>query len=246
MTINTTDLPENIQIAITKFEQETAAYTQLQERLNNLHQQLEKHRKSANATKLQADQLGTQWRDAFRENNGELTKDIRAMKNGETEAREFSEEYRNLVNTLTPEFEQCLSNTAKARNDHVNSLKDLQQYYADYQFSTSAEKLFSLPEAKPFLTALNYKIAEISSSDQMSIYKREIVDDNDIQNIIATKERVLIMDVLKPLLVSENISHHENDRLSKYCEVEKLDIELDRYSPARDQRLSAQATATIQ
>lgn len=246
MTINTAALPQNILTAIHKFEEAKDEYEQHQKRLGQLSKRLEKHRKAAEATQAQSTQLGTQWRDAFRQNDGELTKEIRALKTQEVEAREMAEEYNNLVAELTPEFERCQLDTTKARNNHLSTLESLRQLYADYQFTTSAEKLFSLPEAKPFLIALNYKIAEISSSEQMSIYKREIVDDNYIENIIATKEQVLIMDVLKPLLLSENISLHENDGLSKYYEVEKLDIELDRYSPAREGRLNAQAVATIQ
>lgn len=41
---------------------------------------MEKHRKAAEATMAQAKQFGSQWREIFRKNDGELTKEILTLK----------------------------------------------------------------------------------------------------------------------------------------------------------------------
>ncbi len=245
MTINTNTLPQHVQAAIARFEQDKATYTELQERLGNIHQKLEKHRKSADAMQTQSEQLGIQWRDAFRKSDGELTKEIRAMKNGETEARDFAQEYTALVETLTPEFEVCQLETARLRGKHLESLNSLKNIYADHQLTASAEKLFSLPEAKPFLMALNHKFNEIHSGAENKVLFNQIPYDDVVDNMKIKMEWRLIKDALKLFLVGADTDQTE-DGLNQYHEVEISSIELESYSPARAQRLMTRITAAIQ
>ena len=245
MLIDTTALPQNIQTAIARFEQDKATYVQLQERLGNLHQRLEKHRKSLAATQLQAEQLSAQWREAFRQNDGELTKEIRAMKNGEIDARDFAEEYATLVETLTPEFDQCQIETARMRDKHLESLSRLKNVYADYQLTISAEKLFSLPEAKPFLMALNHKFNEIHSGVENKVLFNQIPYDDVVDSIKIKMEWRLIKDALRSFLVEADSDQIE-DGFNQYREEEISSIELKSYSPARAQRLMAHGAPTVQ
>lgn len=164
ISIDTTTLPENIQSAIIKFEEKKATYVELQERLNQLHKKLEKHRKSAAATQLQSEQLGTQWREAFRQNDGELTKEIRTIKNSEIEAKDFAEEYAKLVNALLPEFELCQLDTHDAREKYISITKEVRASYTDHTFDTAMSELFSLPQAKLFLTAVKTKFEIIENA----------------------------------------------------------------------------------
>jgi hypothetical protein len=190
--IDTTTLPENIQTAYQNFEHHKSHYAQLQDRLEQLHQRLEKHRKSAEATKIQADQLDAQWREEFRNNDGELTKEIRAMKNSAQESIDFCEEYSNLANTLQPEFELCQLDTVLARKKYLEWLTTLKSLYADYNFTKAAEELFSLPQAIPFLESLQYKYKEIDTEMKTCELYVRIPDDDTVAEIQLGKEGKLI------------------------------------------------------
>lgn len=186
--IDIASLPQNIQQEFAKFEQCKEEYAQLQDRLNQLQQRLDKHRKAAEATHAQAQQLDAQWREAFRQNDGELTKEIRAMKNSAQESRDFSEEYKSLANALRPEFELIQIDTAFARKAHIESLKNLKTLYADYMLEKSAADLFSLPQAKIFLACVNHKYSEIEHEmNTNEIYVR-MTDDEQLAGIKVRKE----------------------------------------------------------
>jgi hypothetical protein len=224
--IDLATLPENVQKAFNNFERDKVEYTQLQDRLEQLHQRLEKHRKAAEATHAKAEQMDAQWREAFRENDGELTKEIRAMKNSVQESRDFSEEYKTLASTLSPEFELCQINTGLARKTYLQSLKQLKHVYADYNFTKTAEELFSLPQAKPFLESLNYKYKEIG--EEMStneIYVR-IPDDNVIAQIQLGKEGSLIKLAINKFLGKSKNNQPEEISLLEFPEMQKKSVEL--------------------
>lgn len=246
MTINTAALPQNILTAIHKFEEAKDEYEQHQKRLGQLSKRLEKHRKAAEATQAQSTQLGTQWRDAFRQNDGELTKEIRALKTQEVEAREMAEEYNNLVAELTPEFERCQIETVKARKNHVGSLTDLKKIYADYTFTQSAVRLFSLPEAKPFLASLNHKLKAIDHHLKTTEPYSRMPDDKEVAEVQLRMEGELILGAIQKFLDAKKTDNVQESGFQQYSELEKLDIELTSYSPARAQRLmkSAESAST--
>jgi len=224
--IDLATLPENVQKAFSQFESHKAEYTQLQDRLEQLHHRLEKHRKAAEATHAQAEQLDAKWREAFRENDGELTKEIRAIKNNAQESRDLSEEYKNLANALSPEFELCQIEAALARKKYLESLKQLKHVYADYNFTKTAEELFSLPQAKPFLESLNYKYKEIG--EEMStneIYVR-IPDDNVITQIQLGKEGSLIKLAINKFLGKSKNTKQEDSSLLELTETQRKSMEL--------------------
>lgn len=162
----------------------------------------------------------------------------------ETEALEFAVEYVALVNTLTPEFEQCQLETAKVRKVHLSTLEIMQNIYADYQITTSAEILFSLPEAKPFLMALNHKFNEIHSGKENKVYFNEIPDDGVVDSLKMRLQWQLMKNVLKPFF-SATDADQNSDGLGLYQELEISSIELTTYSPVHAQRLMAHGAAAI-
>ncbi len=186
--IDIASLPPKIQQAFALFEQRKEEYTQLQDRLDQLQQRLDKHRNAAEATQAQAEQLDAQWREAFRKNDGELTKEIRTMKSNAQESRDFSEEYKALANALKPEFELIQIDTAFARKAHIESLKNLKALYVDYMLEKSAADLFSLPEAKIFLACVNHKYSEIEHEMNTSEIYVRMTDDEELASIKVRKE----------------------------------------------------------
>jgi Rad3-related DNA helicase len=224
--IDPATLPENVQQAFNKFERDKVEYTQLQDRLEQLHQRLEKHRKAAEANHALAEQLDAQWREAFRENDGELTKEIRAMKNSAQESRDFSEEYKTLANTLSPEFELCQIDTGLARKKYLESLKQLKHVYADYNFTKTAEELFSLPEAKPFLESLNYKFKEIGEEMETNEIYVRMPDDSAINQIRLAKEGNLIKVAIDKFFGKSEKANAEESSVLQFPEVRSMDMEL--------------------
>lgn len=224
--IDLATLPENVQKAFNNFEQHRTEYSQLQDRLEQLHQRLEKHRKAAEATHAQAEQLDAQWREAFRENDGELTKEIRTMKNSAQESRDFSDEYKTLASTLSPEFELCQIDTGLARKKYLASLKDLKHIYADYNFTKAAEELFSMPEAKPFLESLNYKFKEIGEEMETNEIYVRMPDDSAVNQIRLAKEGNLIKFAIDKFFGKPEKSHAEESSVLQFPEMRSKDMEL--------------------
>lgn len=240
---STAALPQNIQSAIAKFSQAKAAYLELQERLGQLAKKLEKHQKSAEANKAQAEQFGIQWREAFRENNGEITKEIRTMKNGEQEARDFAEEYNMLATALTPEFNQCQLDTFAARKKHQQAHKDLQDLYADYRLEKATNELFSLPQAKPFFGCLAYKLKGISDyAENTEPYSRIIYDD-DFNSAKRLMNEKLIADIFESHLSAVGNSYFSSLEIAEYTLADAITSELTDMSPARLNMLRATASS---
>lgn len=226
ISIDTTTLPENIQKAYQNFEHRKTDYAQLQDRLEQLHQRLDKHRKSAAATKIQADQLDAQWREEFRRNDGELTKEIRAMKSSAQESRDFCEEYSNLASTLEPEFELCQLDAGLARKQYLESLTNLKSLYADYNFTKAAEELFSLPQAIPFLESLQYKYKEIDTEMKTCELYVRIPDDDTVAQIQLGKEGKLIKFAVEKFAGKSDKNELNENNVLRLQEMNRKTIEL--------------------
>lgn len=236
---STTALPQNIQSAVAKFSEAKATYLELQERLGLLAKKLEKHQKSSEANKAQAEQLGVQWRTAFRENNGEITKEIRAIKNGEQEARDFAEEYNTLAVALTPEFNHCQLETVEARKAHQQTHKYLQDLYVDYRIEIAANELFSLPQAKLFFGCLAYKLKGISDYVETTEPYSRIIDDEDILKAKKLMNENLIAKLFEKHLGEVGVSYFSSLEIADCTLVDAIACELTNVSPARLNSLRA-------
>lgn len=150
-------LPDVIQTALIAHDEDKAIYLALGERLDALRKREEKHRKTADAAEQQAMDNGATWRKLFRESDGELTKDIKTFKRQELDSRELALEYACLAGELQPEMELCQIDTFEARERYLSSRENAFTLYGDHCLTTSAESLFALPEARPFLDALQRK-----------------------------------------------------------------------------------------
>lgn len=243
--ISTAALPQNIQSAIAKFSQAKATYLELQERLAQLAKKLEKHQKSAEANKAQAEQLGLQWREAFRENNGEITKEIRTTKNSEQEAHDFAEEYTTLAEALTPEFNHCQLETFEARKKHQKAHENLQELYADYRLEVAANELFSLPQAKPFFGCLAYKLKGISNYAENTEPYSRIIHDDDFNRAKRLMNENLIATIFEKYLAAVENNYFTSLEIANYTLVTAIDSELTDLSPARLSALRAKSNSSL-
>ena len=82
-----TSLPSEIQKSLLRLQELKAEYLGIRERLVGLAQRIEKHRKTAAADSEESAKAGEQWRQQFREQDGELTKAIRYLKWQELDGR---------------------------------------------------------------------------------------------------------------------------------------------------------------
>ena len=78
--VTNNQMPENIALIIKNAEENIQRFVTQRDRLTNLAQRLEKHKKTALAAEQQAKSVGIAWREKFRAADGELTKEIRELK----------------------------------------------------------------------------------------------------------------------------------------------------------------------
>lgn len=164
--VTNNQIPENIALIIKNAEENIQRFVTQRDRLTNLAQRLEKHKKTALAAEQQAKSVGIAWREKFRAADGELTKEIRELKREEADAYDFAQEYQALANELQPEFELCQIHTHKQRTGHHNVVADGRIQYSTHRLNDAAEKLFNTIEGKAFLVAIKqYRTAHQESSD---------------------------------------------------------------------------------
>lgn len=152
-----TSLPSEIQQSLLRLQELKAEYLGIRERLVGLAQRIEKHRKTAAAASEESAKVGEQWRQQFREQDGELTKAIRDLKRQELDGRELAEEYTNLAKELQPEFELCQIETDKARRTFNTCREGIAERYLDHCLTESAAALLATPEAQVFVSNLEKK-----------------------------------------------------------------------------------------
>lgn len=154
MTDHTSALPDSIRDALERHQEATARYRTLRERLATLGERLEKHRKTTAAAMAQSELAGTTWRAKFHAADGELSKEIRALKREELDARELAEEYGRLVTVLEPEFGLMQLDTAEAFLGVEQCREGAHDLCARHCLDASAAALFALPEGQALIAAL--------------------------------------------------------------------------------------------
>ena len=153
----TTSLPSEIQQSLLRLHELKVEYLGIRERLVGLTQRIEKHQKTAAAASEESARVGEQWRQQFREQDGELTKAIRDLKRQELDGRELAEEYTNLAKELQPEFELCQIETDKARRAFNTCREGIAERYLDHSLAESAAALLASPAGQVFISNLEKK-----------------------------------------------------------------------------------------
>lgn len=229
MNEQTTSLPSEIQQSLLRLHELKAEYLGIRERLVGLAQRIEKHQKTAAAASEESARVGEQWRQQFREQDGELTKAIRDLKRQELDGRELAEEYTNLAKELQPEFELCQIETDKARRSFNTCREGIRERYLDYSLAESAAALFASAAGQVFISNLEKKglltyPKEQCQNSPARLHANEIDARNE-----AEKARTLRLGRVVESLINEarsSFEAHEDGTWQELKPIGKLPVEV--------------------
>lgn len=158
MTTQTNQLPAHITQALEAHEEAKKTYMEGRERLEQLAQRTERHRQAAAAAKQEAEAAKSAWREGFRQNDGELTKELRHLKHSELESRDLATELAALADEMQPALDERRLEVAELRDGYIRARSEAEQLYLSHALSEAAQTLFSQSAAAAFFQLLDKQL----------------------------------------------------------------------------------------
>jgi hypothetical protein len=156
----TSDLPENIQLAINDHEAAKQAFIDSRETYKLVLAKLDKHRKTVQAARTEAEQAGQKWRELLAQNDGVLNKEIKALRHKEAESKELALEFDKIIHEVLDIASQKEKEAYHLFAVHSKAYQLVTHLYDAYTTQKVTTELFSLPEAKVFAWILNRQVQD--------------------------------------------------------------------------------------
>lgn len=147
--------------AMDVFENRKAYYLGLREKLEHSGKLMDKHKKTIEASRNEAEEINRDWKDAIRKSEGNMTTAIRELKRQELAAKETAEEFSSLVNELEPQFLDMRALVCSARHAYLLALNSAEEKLVDDQLAASAAKLLNTDAGQEFLGLLMFRVSDI-------------------------------------------------------------------------------------
>lgn len=165
-------LPENIQDAINSHEAAKQFFLEKKSAYQAVLAKVEKHRKTAQAARSEAEQAGASWRELLRQSDGALTKEINALRQKETDSHALAEEF----NKIAVETEAVVNQHGQAAYDafveHNKAHSLAISLYDEMTAQTAIAELLALPQAKTLAWHLQH-IKQQNLNKVIEMYGRD-------------------------------------------------------------------------
>ena len=167
MSDTTSNLPENIQAAISKHESAKQLFLEKKAAYQAVLAKVEKHQKTAQAARGEAEQAGASWRELLRQSDGALSKEINALRQKESESFALAAEF----DKIALESELIVKQNGQAAYDafleHSKAYELATGLYDELTAQTAIAELLALPQAK----ALAWHLQKVKKTNYANIVK---------------------------------------------------------------------------
>ncbi|WP_027351086.1 hypothetical protein [Halotalea alkalilenta] len=147
-------LPQLLVNQLDAHDQAKAGYQESRTKTLAMADRVDKHRQAANAARFEAEEATRQWRDRFRDADGELTKPIRQLKAKAAEHAELAGEYEQLADTLEADLEEVRFDNADRRTAYLGHYRAAREGWRRYRVDTLAEQVFGTEAGQALLAAI--------------------------------------------------------------------------------------------
>jgi hypothetical protein len=150
-----------ISSAMGVFENRKAYYLELRGKLEQSGKLLDKHKKTIEASRNEAEARNRDWKSAIRESGGNMTTAVREMKRQELAARETADEFSSLTNQLEPQFSDMRALVCSARHTYLLALDRAEEQLIDEKLECSAANILNTDAGQELLELLMFRVSYI-------------------------------------------------------------------------------------
>ncbi|MDF3920120.1 hypothetical protein P3W43_14780 [Salinicola salarius] len=129
-------------------------YLAKRDTLKTLTERLERYRKGAAAAREEAEASDKRWRELLRENDGDVTKEIRQLKRAVGDNRETADELEAMATELTEEYEARQVEVIAARTAYRQARQTAWDIEVETEFDHALAAMASTPEGQRLLSAM--------------------------------------------------------------------------------------------